>query len=194
MLELFAVTSSTFQSLLEVPITICTAQLQPRSALYFISLIKFLNLAGLFEYFAFISSTFQILFIVEVPITICTAQLHPLGPDQLFVLFLWLNLWTCFNVWWLHPWHSNYCSSSLPQLEPQVLQPPTRHVQCITGSGWRCLWAGYWSSSQKLTTESRAKLTRRSCIPQQASASAQSRCHALAGTGKGPAKQLIKLM
>ncbi len=90
MLELFAVTTSTFQSLLDVPITICIAQLQPRSALCFISLIKFLNLAGLFEYFAFISSTFQILvlFIVEVPITICTAQLLPLGPDQLFVLIL----------------------------------------------------------------------------------------------------------
>ncbi len=29
-------------------------------------------------------------------------------------------------------------------------------------------WAGYWSSSQNLMTESRAKQTRRSCIPQQA--------------------------
>jgi hypothetical protein len=36
-LELFAATSSTFQSLLNVPITICTAQFQPlaRSALFF---------------------------------------------------------------------------------------------------------------------------------------------------------------
>jgi hypothetical protein len=60
------------------------------------------------------------------------------------------------------------------------------------------LLAGYWSSSQNLTTESRAKLTRHSCIPQQASASAQSLswCSALAGTGKGPAKQpqFINLM
>jgi hypothetical protein len=55
--------------------------------------------------------------------------------DQLFVLFLWLNPWTwqdCFNIWWLHPWHSNYC------LWTQVLQTPTRHAQCITGSGWCC--------------------------------------------------------
>ncbi len=83
-------------------------------------------------------------------------------PDQLFVLFLWLNPWRawtwqdCINIWWLHPWHSNYCLSSTPQLEPQVLQTPTpsRHAQCITGSGWRCLWAGYWSSSQNLITPS----------------------------------------
>ncbi len=34
-------------SLLDVPTTICTAQLQPRSILCFISLIKYLNLAGL---------------------------------------------------------------------------------------------------------------------------------------------------
>ncbi len=49
-----------------------------------------------------------------------------------------------------------------------------------------------------LTTASLAKLTRRSCIPQaSASASAQSWCRALAGTGKpeGAAKQqLINLM
>ncbi len=194
MLELFAVTFSTFQLLLEVPITSCTAQPQPRSALYFISLIKFLNLAGVLELFAVTSSTFQSL--LQVPIT-TPAQLK-LIQDHLFVLFLWLNPWTwqdCFNIWWLHPWHSNYCFSSRPQLEPQVLQTPTRHAQCITGSGWCCLWADYWSSSQNRTTESRAKLTRRSCIPLQASASAKSWCSALAGTGKGPAKQqLINLM
>ncbi len=63
-------------------------------------------------------------------------------PDQLSVLFFWLNLWTwqdCFIIWWLHPWRSNYCSSSSQQLEPQVLPTPTRHAQCITGTGW-CRW------------------------------------------------------
>jgi hypothetical protein len=37
------------------------------------------------------------------------------------------------NIWWLQPRHSNYCLSSTPQLESQVLQTPTRHAQCITG-------------------------------------------------------------
>ncbi len=46
-----------------------------------------------------------------------------------------------------------------------------------------------------LTTASSAKLTRSNCIPQHASASAQLWCCALAGTGKGAAKQhLINLM
>jgi hypothetical protein len=60
-----------------------------------------------------------------------SAALLSLSQDQLFVLFLWLNPWTwqdCFNIWWLHPWHSNYCLSSTPQLEPQVLQTPTRNA------------------------------------------------------------------
>ncbi len=38
--------------MVDVPITTCTAQLQARSALRFISLIKSLNLAGFHEYFA----------------------------------------------------------------------------------------------------------------------------------------------
>ncbi len=46
--------------ILNTPITSwCTAQLQSRSALCFISPIKSLNLAGLLEYFALISLTFQ---------------------------------------------------------------------------------------------------------------------------------------
>jgi hypothetical protein len=75
--------------MVDIPITICTAQPQPRSALCFISLIKSLNLAGLLEYFAVTFSTFQSLIIVNVPITICqcAAQLQ-LSPDQLFVLSL----------------------------------------------------------------------------------------------------------
>ncbi len=78
--------------------------------------------------------------ILDIPNTAPSARLNFI-PDQLFVLFLWLNLWTwqdCLNIWWLHPWHSNYCSSSTPHLEPQVLQTPIRHAQCITGSGWCC--------------------------------------------------------
>jgi hypothetical protein len=54
LLELFAITFSTFQSqlMVNVPITVCAAQLQARSFLCFISLIKSLNLAGLLEFFA----------------------------------------------------------------------------------------------------------------------------------------------
>ncbi len=50
-MKVLAVTSATFQSQLmfNVPISICTAQLQARSALCFISLIKSLNFAGLLE-------------------------------------------------------------------------------------------------------------------------------------------------
>jgi hypothetical protein len=45
LLNILAVTSATFQSQF-------TAQLQERSALYFVSLIKSLNFAGLLKYFA----------------------------------------------------------------------------------------------------------------------------------------------
>jgi hypothetical protein len=64
-LELFSVTSSTFQSLLQVPITTRTAQIHPRSALCFISLIKSLNLAGLLQYLVITSLTFQLLLIIN---------------------------------------------------------------------------------------------------------------------------------
>ncbi len=149
-LELFAVTSSTFQSLLQVTITTCTAQIHPRLALCFISLIKSesLNLAGLLQYLEITYLTFQVLLIINTT----TWTPGPSNTHSPRAMHHWLGL---------------------------VL----------------LLVAGYWSSSQNLTTESRAKLTRSSCIPQQASASAQSWCSALAGTGKGPAKQqLINLM
>jgi hypothetical protein len=44
--------------MVNVPIFICTAQIQARSALCFISLIKSLNFAGLLEYFTVISLIF----------------------------------------------------------------------------------------------------------------------------------------
>jgi hypothetical protein len=59
--------------MVNVPISICTAQLQERSALCFISLIKSLNFAGLLEYFTAICLS---LLKVDVPVTICTAQLQ----------------------------------------------------------------------------------------------------------------------
>ena len=90
MLELFAVTSSTFQLLLEVPITSCTAQPQSRSAFCFISLIKFLNLAGVLELFSVTSSTFQSL--LQVPITTRTAQIHPRSALCFISLIKSLNL------------------------------------------------------------------------------------------------------
>ncbi len=127
--------------ILDIPITSrCTAQ-QPRSALCFISLNKSLNLAGLLEYFAFISLRFQSLLIVEVPITICTAQLHRRPALCIFSLIKSLNLAGSFNIWLSLPQHSNYCSSSTPHLEAQVLQTPIRHAQCIVGWGWGCWWA-----------------------------------------------------
>jgi hypothetical protein len=60
--------------MVNVPISICTAQLQERSALCFISLIKYLNFAGLLEYFTVICSS--LLKVDGVPVTICTAQLQ----------------------------------------------------------------------------------------------------------------------
>ncbi len=51
----------------KVPIIICTAQLHPKSALCFISLIQYLNFAGLLQYFAVISLTFQLLLIINAP-------------------------------------------------------------------------------------------------------------------------------
>jgi hypothetical protein len=49
---------------------------RPDQLFVFISLIQSLNFAGLFEYFAVISSTFYSLLKVNVPVTICTAQLQ----------------------------------------------------------------------------------------------------------------------
>ncbi len=137
--------------ILDIPITSrCTAQLQPRSALCFISLNNSLNLARLLEYFAFISLRFQSLLIVEVPITICTAQLHRRPALCIISLIKSLNLAGSFNIWLSLPQYSNYCSSSTPHLEAQVLQTPIRHAQCIVDWGWGCWWAGHWSSSRQL--------------------------------------------
>ena len=136
MLELFAVTSSTFQLLLEVPITSCTAQPQSRSAFCFISLIKFLNLAGVLELFSVTSSTFQSL--LQVPITTRTAQIHPRSALCFISLIKSLNLAGLLQYLVITSLTFHYCLSSTPQLEPQVLQTPTRHAQCITGSGWCC--------------------------------------------------------
>ncbi len=86
MLELFADTSSTLQSLLDALLSFSSDQLSV------LSLIKSLNLAGLLEYFAFISLTFQSLLIVEVPITIFMAQLHPRSALCFISLIKSLNL------------------------------------------------------------------------------------------------------
>jgi hypothetical protein len=64
--------------MVNVPISICTAQLQARSDLCFISLIKSLNFAGLLEYLTVISLIiFKSLLKVDVPVTICTANFRP---------------------------------------------------------------------------------------------------------------------
>jgi hypothetical protein len=47
--------------------------------------------------------------------------------DQLFVLFLWLNPWTwqdCFNIWWLHPWHSITAYHQRHNLNPKSFKRP----------------------------------------------------------------------
>ena len=193
MLELFAVTSSTFQLLLEVPITSCTAQPQSRSAFCFISLIKFLNLAGVLELFSVTSSTFQSL--LQVPITTRTAQIHPRSALCFISLIKSLNLAGLLQYLVI----TSLTFQLLLIINATTWTPsPSNAHSPRAMHHWLglVLLAGYWSSSQNLTTESRSKLTRRSCIPQQASASAQSCqcCSALAGTGKGPAKQLINLM
>ena len=91
LLESFSSTSATFQSQFmdNVPISICTAQLQERSALCFISLIKSLNFAGLLEYFTVICSS---LLKVDVPVTICTAQLQARSALCFISLIKSLNL------------------------------------------------------------------------------------------------------
>jgi hypothetical protein len=61
-----------------VNVSIYTAQLQARSDLCFISLIKSLNFAGLLEYLTVISLIiFKSLLKVDVPVTICTANFRP---------------------------------------------------------------------------------------------------------------------
>ncbi len=78
--------------MVNLPITICTAQLQARSALCFVSLIKSLNFAELLEYFAVISSIFWSLLKVDVPVIICTAQLQARSALCFISLIKSLNL------------------------------------------------------------------------------------------------------
>jgi hypothetical protein len=67
--------------MVDVPITICTAQgyaaqLQARSVLFLYLSDQSLDLAGLLERFAVTTSTFYSLPMVDVPITVFTAQLQ----------------------------------------------------------------------------------------------------------------------
>ncbi len=121
----------------------------------FISLIKSLILAGMLQYLAVTSSTFQLLLIIN-------ATLATWGPSP-------------SNA---HSPRAMHCRLGLALLVSRPLIIP--------------VWASHLCNS---TTASRAKLTRRSWIPQHACASTQSWCHALAVTCKGAAKQqLINLM
>ncbi len=150
-------------------------------------------LAGLLEYFAFISLTFQMLLIIEVPITIRTAQLHPRSILCFIFLIKSLNLAGMLQYLVI----TSLTFQLLLIINATTWTPGPSNAHSPRAMH-RAGAAGEQAADHhlgNLMTASRAKLTRRSCIPQQASASAQSWCCALAGTGKGAAKQqLINLM
>jgi hypothetical protein len=175
MLELFA--SLTFQSLCNITITICTAQLQCRSALCFISLIKYLNLVGLLEIFC--------IHILDIPITAHDQHpnhhLHPSTSSQTSYLFIYLI--KSLNLAGLLQYFTITSSMFLLILIvhaptwAQDLQTPIHHTQCIAGCGWCCKWAGHCSWWQLVWQSWQA-------AAESPSKPAPVVRHALAGTGK----------
>ncbi len=133
LLKVLAVTSATFQSqlMVNVPISICTAQLQARSALCFISLIKSLNFAGLLEYLTVTSLIiFWSLFKVNFPICICTAQLQAKSALCFNSLIKSLNL----NFAGLLKYFAAHHAS--PNLKPKSFTRPIAvHTVLLAGAG-----------------------------------------------------------
>ncbi len=172
--KLLADTSSTFQSqlMVNVPITICTAQLQGRSALCFISLIKSLNFAGLLEYIAVISSIFQSLLKVDIPVTICTAQLQARSALCFVSLLksLNLNLAGLLEYFAAHHWR--------PNLKPKSFTCPL--AACTV------LLAGTSAAGDSEQTADSGGSESGEADPSKSPAPAAPRCP---GTDEGAAKQ-----